>query len=395
MTDQPNQCCSGGGSQDNTIHATDPGPEAIAIDPDDAGCKVDDPPQSACCGTSAPNSGVARLLDGLWSAWALVAAIPLLVILFDNERVTEVVRIAATALAGTTPFILFAVLLIAWLKATGAETLVARAFEGREDRMIVLAALVGGLAPFCSCEVIPFVAGLLAVGAPLSAVMAFWLSSPLIDPPSLVVTAGALGWEFAIGKAVAAIFLGLFGGFGIKLAMRSGAFHAPLRAPGSDGQGPGGRTPGGERPRWRFWNERRRRETFRREAFTNALFLFKWLSLAYLLEALLILYVPASLIGSIVGGGGLGPIILGALVGMPAYLNSYAAPPLVAGLMEQGMSTGSAMAFMVAGAISSIPAMTAVWSLVTRQVFLAYLGFGVAGAVVFGAGFALFSSVSG
>ncbi len=39
--------------------------------------------------------------------------------------------------------------------------------------MIVLAALFGGLAPFCSCQVIPFVAGLLALGTPLPAVMAF------------------------------------------------------------------------------------------------------------------------------------------------------------------------------------------------------------------------------
>lgn len=59
--------------------------------------------------------------------------------------------------------------------------------------------------------------------------------------------------------------------------------------------------------------------------------------------------------------------------------------------MEQGMSVGSAMAFMVAGAISSIPAMTAVWSLVRREVFLAYLGFGVGGAVLFGMLFAAFS----
>ncbi len=80
--------------------------------------------------------------------------------------------------------------------------------------------------------------------------------------------------------------------------------------------------------------------------------------------------------------------MLGALVGMPAYLNSYAAPPLVAGLMEQGMSAGSAMAFMVTGAIG-IPAMTAMRGLVKRQVFAAYLGFGVGGAVIFGAVFGL------
>ena len=140
---------------------------------------------------------------------------------------------------------------------------------------------------------------------------------------------------------------------------------------------------------WRFWQERERIGIFRQQGVENLLFLFKWLSFAYLLEALLILYVPASWIGGVVGGDGLWPVVLGALVGMPAYLNSYAAPPLVAGLMEQGMSAGSAMAFMVAGAISCIPAMTAIWGLVKRQVFAAYLGFGVSGAVIFGAVFGL------
>lgn len=120
----------------------------------------------------------------------------------------------------------------------------------------------------------------------------------------------------------------------------------------------------------------------------NALFLIKWLALAYLLEALLITYVPAEAIGSVVGGEGFLPIVIGALVGAPAYLNSYAAPALVAGLIEQGMSAGAAMAFMVAGAISSIPAMAAVWSLVNRSVFLAYIGFGITGAIVIGAAFA-------
>jgi uncharacterized membrane protein YraQ (UPF0718 family) len=78
------------------------------------------------------------------------------------------------------------------------------------------------------------------------------------------------------------------------------------------------------------------------------------------------------------------PIAVAALVGMPAYLNSYVAPPLLAGLMEQGMSAGAAMAFMIAGAVSSIPAMAAVWSLVKPQVFAAYLGLGVSGAILSG-----------
>ena len=361
------------------------------------GCR-DEPVVSAdgqaalrCCPPAASSFGF-PWKDKLFTVWSLLALLPLAVLLLDPDQLAPMLDTALSALAGTAPYILAAVLMIGYLKATGAENLVAKAFKGRENRMIVLAALFGGLAPFCSCEVIPFVAGLLAVGAPLSAVMAFWLSSPLIDPPSLLITAGALGWDFAVGKAVAAVALGLFGGFGVRLLLRRGVFRSPLkRQPATPCCGTGGCStddPYSERPQWRFWREAERTRVFADESRKNALFLFKWLSLAYLLEALLILYVPARLIGGVVGGEGLGPIILGALVGMPAYLNSYAAPPLIAGLMEQGMSAGSAMAFMVAGAISSIPAMAAVYSLVKKPVFAAYLGFGVSGAVLFGVVFA-------
>ena len=59
--------------------------------------------------------------------------------------------------------------------------------------------------------------------------------------------------------------------------------------------------------------------------------------------------MPAAFIAGLVGGPGAGPIVIGALAGAPAYLNGYAAPALVAGLMEQGVSAGAALAFMIAG----------------------------------------------
>lgn len=325
----------------------------------------------------------------LKSPWALIVVILALVAALDVDNLVPVTLFAAKALAHTAQYIFFAVLLLAYLKATGAEVMVARAFQGRETRMILLAALFGGLAPFCSCEVIPFIAGLLALGAPLSAVMAFWLSSPLIDPPTLLITAGALGWEFAIGKAIFAVALGLFGGFVIKAMMRQGAFSNPLRAQQASSccgcSGP----KLDEKPVWKFWKIAERRTVFAKEFRTNAVFLLKWLAFAYVLEALLVLYVPADLIAQVVGGTGLMPIVTAAFVGMPAYLNSYVAPPLLAGLMDQGMSPGAAMAFMIAGAVSSVPAMAAVWSLVAPRVFLTYLGLGISGAILAGAAFQL------
>ncbi|MEX0327562.1 MAG: permease [Ruegeria sp.] len=333
--------------------------------------------------TQNPKVSPKALVEMIKTPWALILALLLAVAILDPGNWIAVVTFAGKALAHTGQYILFAVLLLSYLKATGAEVMVARAFEGRETRMIFLAAVFGGLAPFCSCEVIPFIAGLLALGAPLSAVMAFWLSSPLIDPPTLLITAAALGWPFAIGKAVAAVALGLFGGFAVRFLMRGGAFAQPLREykpAGCCGCGP----KMDDKPVWKFWQEPERRVRFRSEFVHNGLFLLKWLALAYVLEALLVNYVPADLIARVVGGEGLVPIVVAALVGMPAYLNSYVAPPLLAGLLEQGMTAGAAMAFMVAGAVSSIPAMAAVWSLVKPRVFATYLGLGISGAIVAG-----------
>ncbi|MCF6305926.1 MAG: permease, partial [Rhodobacteraceae bacterium] len=55
----------------------------------------------------------------------------------------------------------------------------------------------------------------------------------------------------------------------------------------------------------------------------------------------------------------------------------------------QGMTAGAAMSFMVAGAVSSIPAMTAVWSLVKPRVFAMYISLGIGGAIAAGFAFSL------
>ena len=106
---------------------------------------------------------------GAVSVWGFILAIPLAVAALDLPGLADILSTALGGFAGTLPYVVAAVALIAGLKATGATALVARAFEGRETRMIVLAALLGGLAPFCSCEVIPFIAALLAVDSPISA----------------------------------------------------------------------------------------------------------------------------------------------------------------------------------------------------------------------------------
>lgn len=330
--------------------------------------------------------GIKTIFQTLNSPWVLILASPILIAILDPGNLVFIVRSTIESL----PFISVAVLLIAFLRATNTTSLIVMAFKGHESRMIVLASLVGGLAPFCACEVIPFIAALLIAVIPLSAIMAFWLSSPLMDPPTFFITTAALGWEFATGKTIAAVALGLLVGFTTKICLCHQSFiKAPLRKKlvsehcCSDSQFQSGSAI------WKFWEESKRRHIFRIQVLSNSLFLLKWLSLAYLIQALLVSYFPTEWIAGLVGGNGLQSIVFGALVGAPAYLNGYAAPALVSGLIEQGMSSGAAMAFIVAGAISCIPAMVAVWSLVNYGVFLAYFGFGIFSAILSGVSFSL------
>jgi uncharacterized membrane protein YraQ (UPF0718 family) len=353
---------------------------------------------AACC-TSARSAvtypeRVTLPLLGLWrrvdKAWLVIGLIPALLALIDPAQVLPTVRFAGEEILRTGVFIACAVLAVAFLRATGAEALLSKAFTGPEVRMIALGALVGGLAPFCSCEVIPFIAALLAVGAPLSAVMAFWLASPLMDPAMFLITSGTLGTGFAVAKTVAAVALGVGGGLVVKAWSGSRMFADPLKASSAAGAcatscGTGGGTgPLTSRPEWAFWRTPERRTSFRDTAVRNALFLGKWLLLAYLVEALMLRYVPAEVIATVLGGDGLWPILLGAVVGAPAYLNGYATVPLVDALLAQGMSDGAAMSFVIAGGVSCIPAAIAVWALVKTRVFASYLGIGLVGSVVAG-----------
>lgn len=307
---------------------------------------------------------------------ALTAAVP--------SQAEETLRFTMRNLLEVLPFLALSVGVAAGAKATGAENLIAKAFQGRTAAMIVFAALMGALSPFCSCGVIPLIAAMLAMGVPLPAVMAFWLASPIMDPSMFVMTAGTLGVGFAVAKTGAAVGVGLLGGFGTLALAGTGRFAEPLRAGAGNGGCAGARIRNPKRVVWRFWGEEGRRAAFVGSARDTLLFLGKWLALAFVLESLMLAYVPAGLVAGAVGGTGPAPVIAAALAGIPAYLNGYAALPLVAGLIEQGMTPGAGMAFLVGGGVTSIPAMVAVFALARLPVFLAYLGFAVLGAVASG-----------
>ena len=334
---------------------------------------------------------VLRRLDRVWATTALLFLG--LVIAVPSQAGASFVFTLESFL-WLLPFLLISVLLAAWLKASGADQLIALAISRKPLAAILIATLAGAFSPFCSCGVVPVVASLLAAGVPLSAVMAFWLSSPIMDPEMFVLMAAQLPFSFTLAKVAAAIAIGLLAGGVVLILERMGYLSNPLRADlAACGTSCGG-GPADLRPHWRFWHHAERRTLFATEARDVGLFLAKWLVLAFALESLMVAWLPGDLVAKTLGGDGLLAVPLAVAVGVPAYLNGYAAIPLIGELMDNGMAWGAALAFMVAGGVTSLPASMAVYAVARRAVFTWYLLIALVGSLLIGFGYQVLLTVS-
>lgn len=305
----------------------------------------------------------------------------LILVLVDQSQILLSLVFTARSLWEMLPFFALAIVFAAYASATNASSLIARAFTGSPVKATILAAFVGALSPFCSCGVIPLIAAMLRAGVPLAPVMAFWIASPIMDPEMFILTAAGIGFNFAVAKTIATIIMGLFAGFAVLSIQRYGFLSSPLQLHVSKTCSTVFGTDEMPAVTWRFWQDVDRKKIFFDEALTITKFLGKWLALAFFLESLMLAYVSSEWIVQYVGEENAFAIPLAAIVGAPSYLNGYAAIPLISGLLEIGMTPGAAMAFITAGAVSSVPAAIAVFALVKKPVFALYILLGLIGAM--------------
>ena len=311
-----------------------------------------------------------------------LVGITVLLAVLDYSQVGQSIEFTLKSMLEMLPFFALAIGLAAYAKATNADKMIARVFSGNPVRSTILAALVGAISPFCSCGVIPLIAGMLGAGVPLAPVMAFWIASPIMDPEMFILTTAGIGFNFAIAKTLAAIAMGLLAGFSILLVQRYGFLANPLKADFSGGCEVTCESDDNNEINWRFWQQPQRIQAFKAESKTIGIFLGKWLAFAFFLESLMITYISPDWIADYVGADNIFAIPLAAIVGVPSYLNGYAAIPLISGLLDMGMTSGAAMAFVTAGAVSSIPAAIAVFALVKKPVFALYLLLGLTGSML-------------
>ena len=332
----------------------------------------------------AMRNGVLRAA-GDQRGWLLAAALVVLLALAFPGVAADTGRFVVENLIAVAPMIALAVLLSAYLRASGGDGRMARAFEGHPLKMILIASFIGAITPVCGIGVLPIIAGLLGAGVPLAPIMAFWLASPITDPAMLTITVATLGWSLALAKTVGAFAIGLGGGLATELALRRGHFAAPLKTEALRGHETACDTGcGAAAVRWRFWDEPARRRVFTDELLSTGLRMVKWLTLAFVLESLLRSHLPPEIIAGHVGAETAWAIPIAVTIGTPIYVDGYASLPFVRGLIELGMAPGAALAFLISGGITSIYASAAVFALVRLPLFLWYLALAVIGSAITG-----------
>ena len=325
--------------------------------------------------------------------YILLAATLIALVFWRPGFALDTARFVVLGMIHVTPLVIPGILLAAWITASGASDQVAAVFHGRTVQTVIGATVVGALLPVCGVTVLPLMAGLLSMGVPLSGVMAFWLASPITGPAMLSATVATLGWEFAIGKALAAIGLGLFGGGMTALLAGRDWAMSPLRSNrivgslGGQCGGCGSETPGFDP---RIWRDPARRGRFLRESWSITRLILLVLTPAFAAEYLLNAWLEPNAVAEYVGRDSAFAVPLAVIVGGPAYIDGYAALPLTRALLEHGMSAGAAMAFLVSGGVVSIWGAMAIFPVLRLKPFLLYLALAAVGSMVSGWAFGAF-----
>ncbi len=322
----------------------------------------------------------ARKIDPVYlAALALLIAIGVI----SLPQLIDSVEFLLMALLSISPFLLLSMAAAGGAQATGLDQRISHLVQGRTSAMILCAAFFGSLAPLCSCGVIPLIAALLAAGVPLGPVMAFWISSPLMSIEKYILASAVFDVGFATAYLATAIVMGAVAGFVTQALVKRGGFSNTLKA-GVVGCCASNALKEDRPLLWKFWQESDRVALFRDTSTASGLFLLKWLSLAFIIESLMVAYLPPEYVGQVLGSGDWWTVPASTIVGIPAYLNGFAAIPMVSRLVEMGAAPGAALAFLTAGAVTSIPAAMGVFALVRKSVFIAYILFGVTGSLIAG-----------
>jgi len=228
---------------------------------------------------------------------------------------------------------------------------------------VIPASLLGVASPLCMYGTIPIAASFSEQGVKDDYLAAFMMSSILLNP-QLIFYSGALGRTAVLIRLISCTLCGCVAGWLIRLfySARGKSFFSFA------GFHEGASRDTDPNPLMRFL-----KNVWRNIRATGPMF-----ALGILLTALYQIHVPADFVGSLFGRNEGFGVLMAATIGVPVYMCGGGTIPLLQQWLLDGMSMGSAAAFMVTGPATKITNLGAMKIVLGWRRFVLYLLFTMA-----------------
>lgn len=232
---------------------------------------------------------------------------------------------------------------------------------------IVIASALGIASPLCMYGTIPIAASFSRSGMKDDWLAAFMMSSILLNP-QLMIYSAALGETVLVIRIVSCFICGTLAGILVRIFYRDRNFF--------DFHG---------------FAEPKSRDTdpnllmrFLKNLCRNIRATGLYFLLGIALSAVFQRYVPQDIMSAVFGGNEAWGVLMAATIGVPLYACGGGTIPLLQAWISDGMSLGSAAAFMLTGPSTKITNLGAVKIVLGMKRFLLYLFFVMIAACVTG-----------
>jgi hypothetical protein len=233
-----------------------------------------------------------------------------------------------------------------------------------------MASGLGILTPFCSCSAIPLFLGFVEAGIPIGVTFSFLIAAPLINEVALILLAGLFGWKVAVIYVATGLIIATLSGFVIeklKLQKYVAEWVYELKANHSE-----------IADEKLTFNDRIDIGIDTVKEIVGKIWIYILIGIA--VGAGAHGFVPEDYLARIMGAGSWYAVPLAIILGIPLYSNAAGIIPIVAVLMEKGVTLGTALAFMMSVIGLSLPEIIILkkvlkWQLIV--VFVAVVAVGI------------------
>ena len=313
----------------------------------------------------------------------------------------------------------------------------------------LLATASGSIIPICSCGIVPVLVGMLEAGVPLGPTLAFLIAAPMLNIPTVFLTASLLGKKIAIARVIAVFFIAMGVGLIVSFWQRKGGlknlvklYVPPKLSPELQqfsykigillSKNPEGitleeagienkeklieledigllqRTKDGkwsliERDLSSHQNacfilpKDESNLTFKQKIIDTLKTSWKlfldlnyYLVMAVLIAGVIRVLIPTNLVVQFVGGKALNSVLVASVVAMLAYVCTYVEVPTAIALIAKGMGPGATLAYLIGGPGLSLPSIMMLSGAFKKKLLALYVGLNFIGCIIAGYVFNLF-----